>query len=195
MVRYQYIELNWIELNVYIWFAKTPCVYLLARQSLFLENCLSLFYYRGVDLSDVRETSQFWKKTVLPFNYPGGRYKKLAGTTSIIEYYFNQINWANQSINHLIDRSTTQSINHDLLFYTKVSSTTDQNNLQSVELSHKLMQIAIGICSMVFNPIMSGCTLAYIYVGADVIDLHHGEAILIFSHWYQCYQTEAGRTK
>ena len=24
-----------------------------------LENCLALFYYRRVDLSDVRETSQF----------------------------------------------------------------------------------------------------------------------------------------
>ena len=27
------------------------------------------------------------------------------------------------------------------------------------------------------------------------IDLYHGAAILNFSHWYQCNQTEAGRTK
>ena len=38
-------------------FAVTPCVYLLARYSLFLENCLALFYYRVVDCSGVWETS------------------------------------------------------------------------------------------------------------------------------------------
>ena len=30
-----------------------PCVYQLAMKSSFLENCLALFYYRGVDCSDV----------------------------------------------------------------------------------------------------------------------------------------------
>ena len=29
----------------------------------------------------------------------------------------------------------------------------------------------------------------------DATDLYHGAAILNFSHYYQCYQTEAGRTK
>ena len=48
--------------NIYIWSAVTPCVYLLARYSLFLENCFTLFYYHGVDCSGVRETSQFWKE-------------------------------------------------------------------------------------------------------------------------------------
>lgn len=29
----------------------------------------------------------------------------------------------------------------------------------------------------------------------DFIDFYHGAAILNFFHWYQCYQSEAGRTK
>ena len=33
-------------------------IYLVCRVE-FVENCLALFYYRGVDCSGVRETSQF----------------------------------------------------------------------------------------------------------------------------------------
>ena len=47
-----------VKININILLAVTPCVYLLAKKSFFL-NCLSLFYYRGVDLSDVREIFQF----------------------------------------------------------------------------------------------------------------------------------------
>ena len=76
---------------LYIWFAVTPCVYLLARQNLFLENCLALFYYRGVDVLDVQESSQFWKELSCFFSYsPGGRCRKLAGrTTSAYRMVFN----------------------------------------------------------------------------------------------------------
>ena len=70
-----------------IWFAVTPCVYLLARQSLFFRELIALFYYRGVDLSDCLgdfSVLSVLKRTVLLFNYYlGGRYRKLAGTTTL----------------------------------------------------------------------------------------------------------------
>ena len=66
------------------------CVYLPGRICS-LENCLSLFYYRGVDVLDVQESSQFWKELSCFFNYsPGGRCRKLAGrTTSAYRMVFN----------------------------------------------------------------------------------------------------------
>ena len=53
----------------YIWFAVTPCVNLLARWSLFFENCLALFYYRGVRLFGCSGAFSVLKRTVLPINY------------------------------------------------------------------------------------------------------------------------------
>ena len=44
---------------IYIWSAVTPCVYL-------LENCLALFYYRGVDVQGLGDFSVL-KRTVLLF--------------------------------------------------------------------------------------------------------------------------------
>ena len=69
-------------INMYLVCGETMGVStLLAR---LIENCLSLFYYRRVDFLDVWETSQFWKELSCFFNYyPGGRYRKLAGTTTL----------------------------------------------------------------------------------------------------------------
>ena len=48
----------------------SPCIYLVCGNTMCVSTCqvefvlrelLSLFYYRRVDLSDVRETSHFWK--------------------------------------------------------------------------------------------------------------------------------------
>ena len=72
MVRYQYI-----------WFAVTPCVYLLSRQSLFLENCLALFYCRGVDNRAFGRLLSS-EKNCPAFNYYQGRwYRKQTWTTTL----------------------------------------------------------------------------------------------------------------
>ena len=50
-----------------IWFAVTPCVYLQSRRVCSLEKCLSLFYYRGVDLSDCSGDFSVLKKKMSCF--------------------------------------------------------------------------------------------------------------------------------
>ena len=63
-------------INMYIWFAVTPCVYIFTcQESLFLENCLSLFYYRGVDYRMFDGDFTVLKRTVLLFKttWAGGK--------------------------------------------------------------------------------------------------------------------------
>ena len=59
------------------------CIFLPGRV-FSLENCLSIFYYCEVDLSDCSGDFSVLKRSVLLFNYyPGGRYRKLAVTTTL----------------------------------------------------------------------------------------------------------------